>query len=306
MLVIAGSGRLTPHLDGTVHKLPARSYASGCAPQRVAPACGPDRRRRGAGGTATPARPAGRAAGGGAGRRPCDRHVARRPRRRPRHPGELHLGRGGRAVRARRGRSASAAVRKPVTIAMTRHGQGAQHEPPRRARRRRAGDAERRGPAAHPLHGHLRPGAGVDDLALPGPGGAAARRAEHRLHRRQLHRPALRRRRRWRDLRPRRAAADRRLARSPATGATPTGRTSAAAAVRALSQYRNLPVYVVNSRFDANVCSNGGALSSIGVSWTVLNSRFTPTGRSAPAPTRPDPARPAAAAAARSTTTAIG
>jgi predicted outer membrane repeat protein len=33
-------------------------------------------------------------------------------------------------------------------------------------------------------------------------------------------------------------------------------------------------VYVVNSRFTGNVCSNGGALSSIGVSWTVLNSRF--------------------------------
>ena len=45
-------------------------------------------------------------------------------------------------------------------------------------------------------------------------------------------------------------------------------------AVRALSQYQNLPVYVVDSRFTANVCSNGGALSSIGVSWTVLNSRF--------------------------------
>ena len=45
-------------------------------------------------------------------------------------------------------------------------------------------------------------------------------------------------------------------------------------AVRALSQYRGLPVYVVNSRFTANACSNGGALSSIGVSWTVLNSRF--------------------------------
>jgi hypothetical protein len=45
-------------------------------------------------------------------------------------------------------------------------------------------------------------------------------------------------------------------------------------AVRALSQYDDLPVYVVGSRFDGNVCSNGGALSSIGVSWTVLNSRF--------------------------------
>jgi hypothetical protein len=43
-------------------------------------------------------------------------------------------------------------------------------------------------------------------------------------------------------------------------------------AVRALSQYHSLPVVVVNSRFTGNVCSNGGALSSIGVSWTVLNS----------------------------------
>jgi hypothetical protein len=45
-------------------------------------------------------------------------------------------------------------------------------------------------------------------------------------------------------------------------------------AVRALSQYDSLPVYVVDSRFTGNECSNGGALSSIGVSWTVLNSRF--------------------------------
>jgi predicted outer membrane repeat protein len=46
-------------------------------------------------------------------------------------------------------------------------------------------------------------------------------------------------------------------------------------AVRALSQYNSLPVYVVDSRFTRNACSNGGALSSIGVSWTVLNSRFS-------------------------------
>ncbi len=45
-------------------------------------------------------------------------------------------------------------------------------------------------------------------------------------------------------------------------------------AVRALSQFNNLPVYVVGTSFTENVCSNGGALSSIGVSWTVLNSRF--------------------------------
>jgi hypothetical protein len=45
-------------------------------------------------------------------------------------------------------------------------------------------------------------------------------------------------------------------------------------AVRALSQYHGLPVYVVGSRFSGNACSNGGALSSIGVSWTVLNTSF--------------------------------
>ena len=46
-------------------------------------------------------------------------------------------------------------------------------------------------------------------------------------------------------------------------------------AVRALSQYHGLPVYVVGSGFIENVCSNGAALSSIGVSWTVLNSTFS-------------------------------
>jgi hypothetical protein len=46
-------------------------------------------------------------------------------------------------------------------------------------------------------------------------------------------------------------------------------------AVRALSQYHDHPVYVVNSRFTGNACSNGGALSSIGVSWTVLDSGFS-------------------------------
>jgi hypothetical protein len=46
-------------------------------------------------------------------------------------------------------------------------------------------------------------------------------------------------------------------------------------AVRALSQYHGLPAYVVGSRFTGSVCSNGAALSSIGVSWTVLNSTFS-------------------------------
>lgn len=46
------------------------------------------------------------------------------------------------------------------------------------------------------------------------------------------------------------------------------------AAVRVLDQGGDDPVYVVGSTFTGGVCSNGGALSSIGVSWTVLNSRF--------------------------------
>ncbi|MEM1032825.1 MAG: hypothetical protein AAGN82_20940 [Myxococcota bacterium] len=52
------------------------------------------------------------------------------------------------------------------------------------------------------------------------------------------------------------------------------------AAVRVFQQYQNRPVYVVNSTFGGapdlgNVCSNGGGLSSIGVSYTVINSLFS-------------------------------
>jgi hypothetical protein len=48
-------------------------------------------------------------------------------------------------------------------------------------------------------------------------------------------------------------------------------------ALRAFQQFDGLPVFVVNSTFGgaeglANVCANGGALSSIGVSWTIINS----------------------------------
>lgn len=53
-----------------------------------------------------------------------------------------------------------------------------------------------------------------------------------------------------------------------------TGPDLGGAAVRALSQSKGLPVYVVRSTFEKGACSNGGALSSIGVSWTVLNSVF--------------------------------
>jgi hypothetical protein len=51
-------------------------------------------------------------------------------------------------------------------------------------------------------------------------------------------------------------------------------------AIRVFSQYQNRPVYVVHSTFGGrddlgNVGANGGAISSIGVSWTLINSLFT-------------------------------
>lgn len=51
-------------------------------------------------------------------------------------------------------------------------------------------------------------------------------------------------------------------------------------AIRVFDQYEDLPVYVVNSTFGGskglgNVGSNGGALSSIGVSWTIINCLFS-------------------------------
>ena len=46
-------------------------------------------------------------------------------------------------------------------------------------------------------------------------------------------------------------------------------------AIRALAQYENRPIYIVDDTFTGGRCSNGGALSSISVQWNVLNSRFT-------------------------------
>lgn len=51
-------------------------------------------------------------------------------------------------------------------------------------------------------------------------------------------------------------------------------------AVRVFSQYEGRPVYVVNTTFGGdegfgNTGSNGGAISSIGVSWTIINSLFS-------------------------------
>jgi hypothetical protein len=54
-----------------------------------------------------------------------------------------------------------------------------------------------------------------------------------------------------------------------------TGPDLGGAAIRVLSQFHNLPVYVVSSTFTGGRCSNGGALSSIGVTWQVLNSAFS-------------------------------
>lgn len=59
-----------------------------------------------------------------------------------------------------------------------------------------------------------------------------------------------------------------------------TGTDVGGAAVRVFSQYDGLPVYVTNSTLGgspgfANTCANGGGISSIGVSWTIINSLFT-------------------------------
>ena len=55
----------------------------------------------------------------------------------------------------------------------------------------------------------------------------------------------------------------------------PTGPDLGGGALRALSQFHGRPVTVVRSTFRRGVCSNGAALSSIGVSWSIYNSVFT-------------------------------
>jgi hypothetical protein len=59
-----------------------------------------------------------------------------------------------------------------------------------------------------------------------------------------------------------------------------TGPDVGGGAVRAFSQYQGKPVFVVGSTFGGstelgNRCANGGALSSIDVSWSVYNSLFS-------------------------------
>jgi hypothetical protein len=58
-----------------------------------------------------------------------------------------------------------------------------------------------------------------------------------------------------------------------------TGPDVGGAAIQVFSQHHGLPVFIVRSTFGGrgdqrNACSNGGAISSIGVSWTILNSLF--------------------------------
>ncbi|MFD5830418.1 hypothetical protein [Lentzea sp. NPDC060358] len=52
----------------------------------------------------------------------------------------------------------------------------------------------------------------------------------------------------------------------------PDGPDLGGAAIRVLDQFRDGPVHVTGSTFEGGVCANGGALSSIGTSWVVLNS----------------------------------
>ena len=47
------------------------------------------------------------------------------------------------------------------------------------------------------------------------------------------------------------------------------------AAIRALEQWQTRPVYITDDTFRGGRCSNGSALSSIGVSWVVLNALMT-------------------------------
>jgi membrane-bound inhibitor of C-type lysozyme len=59
-----------------------------------------------------------------------------------------------------------------------------------------------------------------------------------------------------------------------------SGPDTGGGAIRVFDQYDDQPVYIVNSIFggsedNGNTASNGGALSSIGVSWTIIDSYFS-------------------------------
>jgi len=58
------------------------------------------------------------------------------------------------------------------------------------------------------------------------------------------------------------------------------GQDVGGAGIRVFQQYNDLPAHVVNTTFGGatgygNVCSNGGGISSIGVSWSIINSLFS-------------------------------
>ena len=53
-----------------------------------------------------------------------------------------------------------------------------------------------------------------------------------------------------------------------------TGPDLGGAAIRVLDQFRDKPVKITGSTFTGGRCSNGAALSSIGVSWLVTDSEF--------------------------------
>jgi hypothetical protein len=168
----------------------------------------------------------------------------------------------------------------------------------------RVGHAERRRPAAHPVHGHLRPRPGVHDLALPGPGHAAAGRREPHLRGRELQWRGLRRWQWRRDLRARRAFAHRPLHVRGEPNASGAGRTSEAercARSPTTTPSRLRSPAAVSQPTCAATAARGAASGCHGT-WRTADS--SPTERSAIAQTRLDPERRAAAAAARSTTTA--
>jgi hypothetical protein len=59
-----------------------------------------------------------------------------------------------------------------------------------------------------------------------------------------------------------------------------TGPDVGGAGIRVFDQHNDQPVYVVNTTFGGadgygNTCSNGGGISSIGVSWSIYNSLFS-------------------------------
>ncbi len=54
-----------------------------------------------------------------------------------------------------------------------------------------------------------------------------------------------------------------------------TGPDVGGAALRVFDQFQDLPVQVTGSTFRNGVCSNGGAISSIGVSWVITDSVMT-------------------------------